>query len=332
MSLSDITEIARGGERYKFEAALAEHSIVVSPLAIETLWVNITRQCNQSCVHCHVDASPARQEHMGRAVLDKCLEVLSQYDFCRNVDITGGAPELNPDFDYFVVEARKLGKHVLVRSNITVIMDGNPRTGDSKMYLPEFFADNRVEIIASLPHYTQCITDRIRGRGVFAKSIGGLRLLNAQGYGRAGSGLILNLVYNCDGALSPCDCAGLEDEFKRMLLRDYGIEFNRLFAVTNMPINRFGLWLQRTGVYHEYMQKLVCAFSAAATDELVCRSHISVGYDGRLYDCDFNQMLNLQIGEDEPATIFNADCAALANRRIRFGSHCFGCTAGGGSS
>ena len=332
MKRLDAAETIENSDSYDFQTVLGKYHVTVSPVSISTLWVNITRLCNQACVHCHVNASPDRKEQMNRATIDRCLDLLAENSSCNNLDITGGAPELNPNFDYFVVEARKLNKNVVVRHNITVIFDGNPQTGESKMYLPEFFAENRVEIVASLPHYTQEATDRIRGQGVFEKSLEGIRLLNAQGYGKDGSRLILNLVTNCDGPLSPADHAGLEKEFKRELLHNYGLVFNKLFTVTNIPINRFQMQLQQQGTYHEYMRGLVSAFSPEAADRVICRSLISVDYDGRIYDCDFNQMLNLPITDHEPENIFKVDFKALIRRKIKFGSHCFGCTAGGGSS
>jgi radical SAM/Cys-rich protein len=326
------TEATKNNERYDFQAMLKEHGITISPVCIETLWVNITRLCNQTCVHCHVGASPNRKEEMNRSTVDRCLEIIAGWDSCRNIDITGGAPELNKNFDYLVTEARKLNKHVIVRTNITVIFDGNSQTDEKKMYLPEFFAQNQVEILASLPHYLQNATDQIRGAGAFDKSIEGLRLLNARGYGKDGGGLILNLVNNWDGPITPGEQAGLEEKFKREFICNYGIVFNKLFTVTNMPVNRYRLQLQRLGTYHKYMRALVGAFSPAAAERVVCRSLINVGYDGRIYDCDFNQMLNLQIANQKPANIFDVDFDTLVNRKIKFGSHCFGCTAGGGSS
>ena len=318
--------------KYNFEAMLEKHNLEVRPVSIQTLWVNITRLCNQACTHCHVDASPHRTEHMGRQIIERCLEVLSQNDLMTALDMTGGAPELHPDFDYFVVEARKLGKRVMVRHNLTVIFDGNPQTRDRKDYLPEFFAGQQVEIIASLPHFNEEYVKRQRGNGVFQKSIDGIRQLNEAGYGKEGTGLILNLVHNADGPITPDARMALEKEFKQELYDRYGLFFNKLFAVTNMPINRFRNSLVSSGNYEEYMQQLVTVFNPASVSELVCRSLISVGYDGRLYDCDFNQLTGMQVCQEEPATIFNFDYETLLNRKIRFASHCFGCTAGGGSS
>jgi len=313
-------------------ATLARYNLSLPPVSLNTLWVNITSLCNQSCTHCHIDASPERTEQMNRATMDLCLEILVDNETCRKLDITGGAPELNPDFHYLVEWARKLNKHVIVRHNLTVTLDGNPQTGEDKTYLPEYFADNRVEVLASLPYFKQAETDKMRGRGIFEKSIRSLRLLNEHGYGREEGGLILNLVYNHNGPLCPDDRITIESEFKQELQSRYGIHFNKLLAVTNMPINRFRRQLEETGEYDEYMNRLAESFSPAATEGLACRSLISVGSDGRLYDCDFNHALGMQICEAEPMTVRNFDAEILLNRMIRFGSHCFGCTAGGGSS
>ncbi|MFC2001148.1 arsenosugar biosynthesis radical SAM (seleno)protein ArsS [Chloroflexota bacterium] len=317
---------------FDFNVMLEKYQLSIKPALIKRLWVNITNLCNQTCIHCHVGGSPARTDYMPRHIIDRCLEALAQNSSCKEIDITGGAPELNPNFDYLVIEARKLGKHVLVRHNITVTFDGNPINGDNKLYLPEFYAMNKVEIIASLPYYSMAAVDNIRGIGVFKKSIDGIRLLNDLGYGKDDSGLFLNLVYNSDGPLTPTDQAKLEADYKKVLATEHGIIFNRLYAVTNMPINRYYQHLQQSGTYQEYMNRLVGAFSADAVQQLVCRSLISVGYDGRIYDCDFNQMLGMQIMEPYATTIFNADFSLLMKRRIRFGAHCFGCTAGGGSN
>jgi radical SAM/Cys-rich protein len=316
---------------YDFYEALAKHDLNLIPLSIETLWVNITRVCNQACRHCHVDASPGRTEQMGREVVDQCLEILERHEQIKNLDLTGGAPELNPNYDYFIVEARKLNKHVVSRHNLTIIFDGNPVNGESKEYLPSFFTDHQVEILASLPHYEAYYTDGVRGKGVFQKSIEGIRLLNAAGYGKEETGLILNLVYNSNGPVSPRQRIELEAKFKEELAH-YGIIFNKLYAVTNVPINRFRAQLQQSATYDEYMNNLVEHFDPEAARGVACRLLVSVGYDGRIYDCDFNQMLDLQIISSKPLTVFDFDFDALMERKIRFGSHCFGCTAGGGAS
>ncbi len=249
------------------------------------------------------------------------------------VDITGGAPELHPQFRDLVEKAAKLGKKVMVRHNLTVMLDGNPQDGEKMDDLPQFFAENRVEIIASLPYYQEFFTDRQRGAGVFEKSIAALKLLNKEGYGKDGSGLILNLVYNPAGAFLPASQASLEADFKRELLTRYGIVFNRLYALTNMPVNRFRAQLERSGIYGDYMLKLKSAFNPVAALNMMCRSQMSVDCDGKIYDCDFNQMLGLQSAIPEGAvTVFNFDCHEFLKRRIVFGAHCFGCTAGAGSS
>lgn len=318
--------------RYDFEATIEKNLLDLRPVAIETLQVNITKLCNQACLHCHVDASPKRTEQMDLRTVDRCLEILAHCEQIKNLDITGGAPELNPHFDYFVTEAVKLGKHVMVRHNLTVTLDGHPITGESKAYLPEFYAQHAVEVISSLPYYQAYFTDKQRGRGVFEKSIESLKLLNAQGYGHEGTGLQLDLVYNPVGAFLPASQESLEADFKRELLEKYGIVFNSLFTITNMPIHRFKEQLLRRGAYDEYMSKLVNAFNPAAAKGIMCRSLLSVSYDGRLFDCDFNQMLEMPVNHGAPLTVFDFDYDQLANRRIVFAAHCFGCTAGAGSS
>jgi radical SAM/Cys-rich protein len=271
-----------------------------------------------------------------RTVL-QVLEVLRKHDDITKLDITGGAPELNPHFDFLVEEARKIGKHVMVRHNLTVQFDGNPQTGESKAFLPEFFAKHRVEVISSLPYYQEFYTDKQRGLGVFKKSIDAMRRLNDVGYGKAETGLLLNLVYNPVGAFLPAVQASLEADYKRELLEKFGLVFNNLFTITNMPIHRFAESLKRRGGFEEYMKKLVNSFNPSAAEGVMCRSLVSVGYDGRLYDCDFNQMLEMQVttgvnGSSRKRTIFDFDSTELKHRNILFDSHCYGCTAGAGSS
>ena len=269
---------------------------------------------------------------MDQRTAQRVIEVLAAHPQIATLDITGGAPELNPHFDWMVAEAKKLGKHVMVRHNLTVQFDGNPVTGESKEYLPEFFAEHRCEVVSSLPYYSQYFTDKQRGRGVFNKSIEGMRRLNDVGYAKEGSGLVLNLVYNPVGAFLPAAQAGLEADYKRELAAKFGLHFNSLFTITNMPIHRFKADLVRHGGYDSYMEKLLNAFNPAAAEGVMCRSQISVNYDGRLSDCDFNQMLELPVESAAPQTIFDWDFDALLARRIVFADHCFGCTAGAGSS
>ena len=324
----------RERSKYDFDEQLRARGIELPPLALDTLQVNITRTCNQVCRHCHVDASPARTERMSPAVMAKCLEVLAAHAQIAKLDITGGAPELHPEFDGFVEKAVALGKHVMVRHNLTVQLDGHPQTHESKQYLPRFFARNRVEVISSLPYYQSFFTDSQRGAGVFDKSVEAMRRLNAQGYGVEGSGLALNLVYNPVGPYLPAAQASLEADYRRELKDKFGLAFNSLYTITNMPINRFRLHLEKSGQYEAYMDKLLAAFNPAAAKGVMCRSLISVGHDGRIYDCDFNQMLEME-AEDargRPLDVFEFDFERTLQRAIRFGDHCLGCTAGAGSS
>ena len=319
-------------EKFNFYDKIQEHNCNLDPVSVETLQVNITKLCNQACLHCHVDSSPKRTESMNKETVDACLEVLRKNDGVKKLDITGGAPELNPYFDYMVEEAVKLGKHVMVRHNLTVTVDGNPNTKESKRYIPEFYAAQGVEVISSLPYYEEYFTDKQRGRGVFEKSIEALKLLNEQGYGKDDSGLILNLVYNPVGAFLPATQESLSEKFKSALLEKFGIVFNDLFVVTNMPIHRFKTQLKHLDQHDDYMTKLINAFNPDAAKGVMCRSMISVSYDGKLFDCDFNQMLNMQVPSHKPMTIFDFDHDTLINRQIMFAHHCFGCTAGAGSS
>ncbi len=318
--------------KYDFHSKLQENDIILPPLAIETLQVNITKKCNQACLHCHVDASPKRTEQMDEKTINQCLEILKSHNEIKNLDITGGAPELNPLFNYFVEEAKQLGKHIMVRHNLTVTIDGDPVTGESKMYLPEFYAKHNVEVISSLPYYQEYFTDKQRGKGVFQKSIDSLRMLNKQGYGIEGTDLKLDLVYNPVGAFLPASQQSLETDFKKELWDKYQLRFNSLFTITNMPIHRFKEQLERHGNYDDYMTKLINAFNPSAANGVMCRSLISVGYDGKLYDCDFNQMLEMQIFNNKPLDVFDFKIEYLKKRNILFDSHCFGCTAGAGSS
>lgn len=331
--MNEPTQTESSSERNApcFSRRIARCGLGTGPLSIRTLQANVTKLCNQACVHCHVDASPVRKEQMSLECVNRCLEILGESDAIENLDLTGGAPELNPHFDYFVREARKLEKRVMVRHNLTVTLDGNPRTGEGKRYIPEFFAENRVEVLSSLPYYSEYFTDRQRGKGVFEKSMESLRMLNRKGYG-AGE-LELNLVYNPAGAFLPPDQKSLEADFKRRLEEDHGVRFDNLYAMTNMPINRFEKELRKKNVYDDYMEKLVNAFNPATVEGLMCRNMLSVSHDGRIYDCDFNQMLGMQARAGEkPLTVFNLDLGEAMGRKIRFGVHCFGCTAGAGSS
>lgn len=293
--------------------------------SIETLQVNMGKLCNQACRHCHVDASPARTEIMTREVAEQVVEAVRRHSF-PTLDITGGAPELNPSFRYLVREAHALGAHVMVRHNLTVMFE--PAQGD----LPEFFREHKVEVVSSLPYFLEQQTDAQRGHGVFEKSLSALKRLNAVGYGVDGSGLVLNLVYNAVGAYLPPKQSSIEADFRRELATRHDISFNRLYTITNMPIRRFLDYLRRTGNEERYMRKLVEAFNPAAVESLMCRNTLSVDWRGRLYDCDFNQMLELGVASELPQTISELKPELFAGRRVMTGSHCFGCTAGAGSS
>jgi len=297
----------------------------VTAFRVDTLQVNVGRVCNQTCRHCHVDAGPDRREAMARDTVDHCLRVLRDFDI-PTLDITGGAPELNPHFRELVRGARALERRVIDRCNLTVLEI--PAQAD----LAGFLAAHRVEVVASLPYFEADRTDAQRGDGVFDRSLRGLRRLNALGYGRPDSGLILNLVYNPAGAFLPPDQGDLEVQFRRELRDRWGVEFNRLFALANMPIGRFLEFLRATGNYEGYMTRLANAFNPAAVPGLMCRNLLSVGWDGALYDCDFNQMLDWPLVEGSPTHIRDFDPDRLARRAVAVGNHCFGCTAGGGSS
>lgn len=308
-----------------FEKKLAEHGLALHACSVETLQVNVGKLCNQACKHCHVDASPTRTEIMTRETAELIIAAIRRFRFA-TVDITGGAPELNPSFRYLVSEARSLGSHVIVRHNLTVMFA--PGQSD----LPNFFREHEVEVISSLPYFLEERTDAQRGPGVFQKSIEALHRLNDAGYGIEGTSLILNLVYNPVGAFLPPPQTSIESDFKRELLSRHGITFNHLYTITNMPIKRFLDYLRRSGNEERYLRKLVEAFNPNAVEGLMCRNLVSVDWTGRLYDCDFNQMLELGVNPELPQSIGDFDPVKFASRRIMTGSHCFGCTAGAGSS
>jgi radical SAM/Cys-rich protein len=309
-----------------FEQRLADHGLELRRApAIEVLQVNVGKLCNQACKHCHVDASPRRTEIMSAETAAEVLRAVERFRF-PVVDITGGAPELNPNFRRLVRESRAAGAHVIARHNLTVMFE--PGQED----LPEFFRGQAVEVVSSLPYYLGQQTDAQRGPGVFDKSVEALRRLNAVGYGAEGSGLTLNLVYNPVGAYLPPAQASIEADFKRELLARHGVRFDRLYTITNMPVRRFLEYLRRTGNEERYMRKLVEAFNPAAVAGLMCRNTLSVDWTGRLYDCDFNQMLDLHVPDPLPRHVSELDPADFAAGPVATGPHCFGCTAGAGSS
>lgn len=318
---------------HDFPATLAARGVDIARRTCRTLQVNLTKLCNQACLHCHVDSSPKRTEHLSPEGIARCLELLRLHPELETLDLTGGAPELHAQFRELVRAARSLGKTVIVRHNLTVTLDPHPVTGASMEDLPEFFAEQRVQLVSSLPFYEEYFTDKQRGRGVFGKSLESMRRLNALGFGVAGSGLELTLVYNPVGSFLPASQEALEADYRQKLRAAHGLEFTRLFTITNMPINRFAADLRRRGTYESYLQKLVSAFNPAAAENVMCRDLISVDWRGQIYDCDFNQMLELEVEEGGvPLTIFELDLEQLREIPIKTAAHCFGCTAGAGSS
>ena len=293
---------------------------------VTTLQVNVGKLCNQTCHHCHVDAGPQRTEQMTQQTMDHILEFLDRAPQISTVDITGGAPEMNPYFEYLVMECRKRNRRVIDRCNLTVFYV------KGKSHLPQFLADHQVEIIASLPCYQADNVDNQRGKGVFERSISALQSLNALGYGKEGTGLALHLVYNPQGPTLPPPQAELEQDYKKELGKQFGIHFNRLYSIANMPISRFLEELEETNRLEEYYDLLVKSFNIATLEGLMCRSLISIGWDGRLYDCDFNQMLELPLQDHSSITVENLHLSMISQRPIAVGPHCFGCTAGSGSS
>jgi radical SAM/Cys-rich protein len=298
----------------------------LKPKALEILQLNMGYMCNQVCRHCHVDAGPDRKEMMSRSTLEKCLEIL-KISSVNTLDLTGGAPEMHPDFRWFVTQASRIGvKDFIVRSNLTIL-----RSNKKYYDLPEFFKKNRVHVVSSLPFYKREKTDRQRGDGVFNKSIEALKKLNEVGYGKSGSLLQLDLVYNPSGAFLPGDQKALETDYKKALKKDFDIDFNQLFTITNLPISRFLDFLIASDNYENYMQSLVEAFNPSAVANVMCTNTLSISWDGFIYDCDFNQMLDLKVASPIQH-LDDFDLETLQKRSICISQHCYGCTAGAGSS
>lgn len=324
--LSNSAIAYTGVENFDNKLKNAGYANGITPKKIEIFQINIGKLCNQTCAHCHVDAGPdKKEENMDRATLETCLDIIINHKI-PTVDITGGAPEMNPHFRWFVESCSSAGVKVMVRCNLTIIM-ANKKYHD----LPAFFATNKVHVVSSLPYFTASRTDSQRGDGVFNDSIEALKRLNNIGYGKEETGLILDLVYNPSGAFLPGNQSELESEFKRQLLRRYDIVFNSLFAITNLPVSRFLEYLIESDNYESYMTELSNAFNPVTVDGLMCRNTVSVSWDGYIYDCDFNQMLDLKSDISAPhINDFNAK--ELAKRIIKTNQHCYGCTAGSGSS
>lgn len=298
--------------------------------SLETLQVNLGYQCNQRCLHCHVNAGPNRKEMMDRETLELILPVLKAHHI-KTLDLTGGAPELHKHFRYLVVKARTAGVHVIDRCNLTILFEPGQEG------LAEFLAEQQVEIVASLPCYSLENVDKQRGKGVFAKSIAGLQKLNALGYGKerygnSDNGLLLNLVYNPQGPTLPPDQQALEADYKRQLHDHFGIEFNRLYTLANMPIKRFGSTLISRGQFHDYMRLLKDNYQQDNLEHLMCRSLVSVDWQGYLYDCDFNQQLALPLKGNQRSHLRDLLKHDMNEQNICVADHCYGCTAGQGSS
>jgi radical SAM/Cys-rich protein len=292
---------------------------------VGTLQVNLGWRCNQSCKHCHLMAGPHRPEQMDRDTIEAIVRVVERWSI-PFVDLTGGAPELNPHYEYLVERLDQSGAHIITRTNLTILLE------PGQEHLAEFYRDHRVELVCSLPYYQEDLVDRLRGAGVFQKSLSALHRLNRLGYGQPESGLKLNLMYNPAGAYLPPEQGALEEVFRRELGQRYDIRFHQLLTLLNMPIGRFKEFLERSRNYERYMGQLVAGFNPATVAGLMCRSLISVAWDGRLYDCDFNQAMNLPLLAGLPQAIGDFDLPALASRPIHLGDHCYGCTTGCGSS
>lgn len=311
----------------RFEQKLDENDLYpLKPAELEILQLNLGYMCNMTCKHCHVDAGPDRKEKMSRKNLEYCIECIEKAGF-QTIDLTGGAPEMHPDFEWLIEKVSHPGRKIIVRSNLTILT-----TNKKYRSYPEFFKKHGIEVTCSLPFYNKYTTDKQRGEGTYDRSVEALKILNDIGYGQPDTGLELNLVYNPAGAYLPPSQESLEQDFKQNLKRKHGIVFNNLFTITNLPISRYLEFLLMTDNLEEYMNKLVEAYNPAAAANVMCRNTISVRWDGALYDCDFNQMLNIPVESEEARHIRDFDAEILANREIVTNQHCFGCTAGAGSS
>ena len=289
---------------------------------LDVLQMNIGRKCNLLCKHCHVNAGPARTEEMSKEVMDACLTFAKEQNIA-TIDITGGAPEMNPHLEYLIEESSRICNHVIIRTNLVILLE------EEYEQLMEVYTKNKVEIVCSLPYYRAAEMDKVRGEGSFDKAIEVIKHLNAIGYGRNPE-LVLNMVYNPAGAFFPPDQEAMEKEYKQKLSQDFGIEFNSLFTLYNNPMGGFGAFLQRSGNLKRYMKKLFDAFNADTVGALMCRTQISVDYDGQLYDCDFNLAAGIPVVGNQK--IFDVTGKPYQVRKIRMDKHCYACTAGAGSS
>ncbi len=312
-------------KKFSFQRTLKEHGL--TPLkrgALTELQINVGKLCNQACTHCHVDAGPKRTEIMTWATMSRIIDWAARNQI-KSVDITGGAPELNPHFRQFVLSLRGLGIRVVSRCNLTVLFEPNQQD------LAQWYAKNKIQLFCSLPCYTADNTDKQRGKGVFDKSIAALQKLNKVGYG-SNPELNLDLVYNPGGAFLPPDQKQLESDYKQKLFDNFGVVFNQLFALANLPVSRFEHSLTRDGEFEDYMQLLLDSFNPQTIDNVMCKSLISIDWTGKVYDCDFNQMLELPLGDKRDIYLWELSLSDLNEKKIATRYHCFGCTAGAGSS
>lgn len=325
----DVLQNVEAFHLVPFQEKLMQSNLYpLTPTPASIFQMNIGKMCNQVCKHCHVDAGPDRKEIMTQETMQQCLDILQQHKEFTTVDITGGAPEMNPNFEWLVTQIKAINPaiNIIVRCNLTIIV-----ANKKYHHLPWFYKQHNIEVVSSLPFYSKDRTDKQRGDGVFEDSIKALQMLNDVGYGVEGTGLTLNLVYNPAGAFLPTNQANLEKDFKAALQKDFGISFNNLFAITNLPISRFLDYLLETGNYENYMQKLIAAYNPVAAANVMCRNTLSISWDGYIHDCDFNQMLDLKV-ECSSKHVSNFNAEALQKREIVIGQHCYGCTAGAGSS
>jgi len=320
-------KVKRTGPIPLFVRTLAENDVAIDRVAVDVVQVNLGRLCNQACTHCYVDASPTRRkQNMGENTVARLLEVARNSRGLKAVDITGGAPEMNPHLEWFLAEAAGLQRRLIVRSNLTLLLEEPYR------HFLDAFVQNKVEIVTSLPDYVETKSDRQRGTGVFHKVIAAMRELNSRGYGMPGSGLCIDIVHNPVGAYLPGAQAALEHEYRARLLADYGVHFNQLFCLTNLPVGRYLDYLIASDNLEDYLSVLYQSFNPAAVDNVMCLTTLSVGWNGSLYDCDFNQMLDLTVNHGAPNNIMDFDMEKLKNREIVINNHCYGCVAGCGSS
>jgi radical SAM/Cys-rich protein len=321
-----VSSVIDRSDGQSFSRTLTNHGLTLQRGRTEILQLNVGKLCDLTCAHCHVNAGPKRKEVITRETIDRILNWLAQTTI-PTVDITGGAPEMAPDFRYLVEELRSMPRieTIIDRCNLTILLEPNYE------WAAEFLAASRIKIVASMPCYQPANVNAQRGDGVFELSIRALQLLNRLGYGRQGD-LIIDLVYNPNGDFLPPDQTELEADYKRELKLNFDIDFNRLYTITNMPIGRFAAWLKHSGRLAAYMDLLVEAFNPASISGLMCRKTLSVGWRGEVYDCDFNQQLGMQWRNGRPLFLWDVDPVQLLGRTITIGNHCFGCTAGAGSS